>query len=1417
MAGRQRDLLPLPLLVEEAVHHGSRLSRATIRRIQKRTHVQREANLVIGSLNALYTGGKFSGSTSRVSDLECLPLSQRMAIKNIIRRVRDMGGPPEHVTTAGALEALRIAYSPYGGDSVGVGDVVPMKLEFLSIPEVEGDGVDISSRLAGAPGEYLRDPKKLMLQDADNWGAVSDEVRKIRTYDDPQLRQIAFYKRFLSKLKKAGLLAFSRGAAGRVGAFVVRKKPKEVNGELRERQRLILDCRRVNALFRAPPVTELGSLAAVGDLFIPPDADLYISGGDIRDCFYACRLPDELLQYFCFSFDITVAEAAQINGGDIPPGLEDLPADTMVSPGLNVLPMGFSWSFYLVQALHVQACIDSLGGSADRLVLDARPPPSLSSSTTLSMPYCDNTHILSLRADASQDGKDRVKETLQGWGFDVHEEVSATTLFPTLGGVIDGQAGLVRASSERIWRLRRVCHYMLSHPVSSKMVQQVLGHSMVVLVLNRSGMGIFRSAYDFAAKGFKRKELWPSAKTEFENFSGILPMLVSDLRLPWSRTVTVTDASPEGFGICEKEFAEESVGEVGCWQERWRYKRTPIEEWAPRRRALGDPLSDLATAARNPEAFEQSDVYSRNEEFAEVPSFMLEAEGFRVAMSGRWKHLHEHITLKEARTLTLAVRRLSRASQNHGKKHLVLVDNLGLALSIGKGRSANHAMLRVNQKIGALLLACNIVLRARWIPSELNVADGPSRGKSVAGYLDSTKGKEEEACRRDPGQEHRDSTIERNITRTSKNEEIQRDNRHQEDRQEECVFRAKECGGGILVGQGSRGKESTEWAADPPGEKEHQLRAREPTCALPRQVQGLLQGQRFSVAAAGESRPAPSRLLRHPLPGRAWCQRWRKDTCSCRVPVAKVKGNLVEKPESSQGLEKGGPAQEQTSASSHCGIRDRHADAEPAGEEHGVARPSLFRCLPETRGGFGSQSEEPRASSTGERKAVPALRGGREGRRGPGAGQDRSFQQLTSSGPPADFLVAGRSAGKAEKGQEGQRPAFQHEQREVPQGFRVSRRLVGVARAAHLPAATWRGRRRLGYEDQGVCLRQGSWPVEDGHLGQKIWQGGESSVAFGQDAQVGPRLLPEVGAPHGAGPQRLQESAQQLSPLWQDWRQAPPGSCLEIFAGSGRLTTEFRKAGISAYAIDTCLHPGDNVLDPGVERQILALLNSRIFSFVWLGMPCNTFSIARRHDGKGPRPLRSHSRPMGVSGLKAQDRRALHEGNQLLYFTCRVLCVCEMRCIPYVLESPWSSRCWQTPLLKQLMAGGRARFIKLHLCQFQERWRKPTALLHVGVDLRSIARCCKGSLAVCSATGKRHLPLHGFVSDGRFMTSAAQPYPYKLVNEVVQLVSAQLSATLHIRTHGPDRCADKGATEPRSGLGQFSSVGTAVPKVAEMV
>ena len=105
---------------------------------------------------------------------------------------------------------------------------------------------------------------------------------------------------------------------------------------------------------------------------------------------------------------------------------------------------------------------------------------------------------------------------------------------------------------------------------------------------------------------------------------------------------------------------------------------------------------------------------------------------WQAAKIGRWGSRSEHITVKEGRCLVLSVRRLSRDSQRRGMRNLMLVDNLALAMAISNGRAHDYTMLRIFQQVGALSLACDMSLRVR-VPSEVNPADGPSRGSHLPG------------------------------------------------------------------------------------------------------------------------------------------------------------------------------------------------------------------------------------------------------------------------------------------------------------------------------------------------------------------------------------------------------------------------------------------------------------------------------------------------------------------------------------------------------------------------------------------------------------------------------------------------------------------------------------------------------------
>ena len=66
---------------------------------------------------------------------------------------------------------------------------------------------------------------------------------------------------------------------------------------------------------------------------------------------------------------------------------------------------------------------------------------------------------------------------------------------------------------------------------------------------------------------------------------------------------------------------------------------------------------------------------------------------------------------------------------------------------------------------------------------------------------------------------------------------------------------------------------------------------------------------------------------------------------------------------------------------------------------------------------------------------------------------------------------------------------------------------------------------------------------------------------------------------------------------------------LEIFAGTARVSQALAQIGHTMYPLDMCIFPSHNVLDPHVEGKILSWISS---GRVWLGMPCTTFSCARK-------------------------------------------------------------------------------------------------------------------------------------------------------------------------------------------------------------
>ena len=213
----------------------------------------------------------------------------------------------------------------------------------------------------------------------------------------------------------------------------------------------------------------------------------------------------------------------------------------------------------------------------------------------------------------------------------------------------------------------------------------------------------------------------------------------------------------------------------------------------------------------------------------------------------------------------------------------------------------------------------------------------------------------------------------------------------------------------------------------------------------------------------------------------------------------------------------------------------------------------------------------------------------------------------------------------------------------------------------------------------------------------------------------------------------------------------------------------------ASHGIDILHGPSHDVLDPHVQALIFQLIRRNRVKFIWIGMPCTTFSIARRNDGLGPPPLRSDSQPRGLKNLTGMQLRKLVQGNALYDFTVKLIRTCEMCKIPWVLENPSTSRCWLLPELQQLLRA--AKYIELDFCQYGEAWRKRTKLLFNGIKLDNLAKTCVGTHGKCSATNKPHVHLKGLSPNGQFWTIIAQPYPHQLTEQLAQELTHQLSAS----------------------------------------
>ena len=119
-------------------------------------------------------------------------------------------------------------------------------------------------------------------------------------------------------------------------------------------------------------------------------------------------------------------------------------------------------------------------------------------------------------------------------------------------------------------------------------------------------------------------------------------------------------------------------------------------------------------------------------EFEEIDRDILMDGDWKFLYASRWRR-REDILRTEGRAMVWGARHKLRNLENFNVRHVLLVDNLGLALARGKGRAASPHLAPILRSLCALSLRTGAKFSVRWAPSELNQADAPSRRSPVPG------------------------------------------------------------------------------------------------------------------------------------------------------------------------------------------------------------------------------------------------------------------------------------------------------------------------------------------------------------------------------------------------------------------------------------------------------------------------------------------------------------------------------------------------------------------------------------------------------------------------------------------------------------------------------------------------------------
>lgn len=481
------------------------------------------------------------------------------------------------------------------------------------------------------------------------------------------------YVKLVRRMIVAGMVAFTTTPVVINGLFGVPKPDGNI--------RLVIDGRPCNSVFIEPPHVQLPTPDLLPRLMVPSGKTLWVAKSDLADFFYRFRMPDWMQPYFALP---------GILANELGDEYVRRFGAVVIYPCLTVLAMGWSHSVLVAQTAH-EHLLDTRTRlrSADRITSTS----DLHVDRLRHMVYIDDLILLS--TDKS-DVTSAQEEYIAAAGSANLPTKPSKVIRPSCDGVdclgieLNGREHTVAPRADKLHRLRLDTVSVLRRGTcSGRDMAQLVGRWTWLMLVTRPALACFSSVYRFIQSAGRRIfNLWPTVARELWAVARLSPLFVTSLSAPWYSHVMATDACLSGTGVVA----------------------APV------------PVSVVTLAAR----ISGSGSLAPKTVVDESLDRLLVQRPWTTLVSAPWAR-EEHINQLELLSVSVALRRVLSTPSSIRRRLLVLSDSQVAVGALSKGRSSSHNLLRRIRPLSALLLGSGLQLHLRWIPSDYNPADGPSR------------------------------------------------------------------------------------------------------------------------------------------------------------------------------------------------------------------------------------------------------------------------------------------------------------------------------------------------------------------------------------------------------------------------------------------------------------------------------------------------------------------------------------------------------------------------------------------------------------------------------------------------------------------------------------------------------------------